>query len=129
MARPKVEIPAVQVAKLAEFHCTTDEIASFFGVSRDTIERRYRKELQQGKAASKMLLRQKQYELAKSGDKTMLIWLGKQWLGQNDKIAIKDSGRGGAVISIHELLKIADAKKRKLATTQDAADAKKPDAV
>ena len=30
-----------------------------------------------------MSIRRKQYELAMAGDKTMLIWLGKQLLGQS----------------------------------------------
>ena len=31
-----------------------------------------------------MSLRRKQYELALEGDRTMLIWLGKQHLGQSE---------------------------------------------
>jgi hypothetical protein len=27
-----------------------------------------------------------QWKLARSGNATMLIWLGKQWLGQTDKV-------------------------------------------
>jgi len=34
-------------------------------------------------------LRHKQFNLAKGGDKTMLIWLGKQLLGQVDRREIK----------------------------------------
>lgn len=121
MARPKVEINPSQVTLLAQWHCTTEEIGHFFGVSKDTIERRFRRELQTGKAASKVTLRQKQYDLAKSGDKTMLIWLGKQWLGQNDKLAVKDTRGSGP--SVYELLKIRNERKKKAA----AADAKEQD--
>lgn len=31
-------------------------------------------------------LRRKQFELAQAGDRTMLIWLGKQRLGQSEKL-------------------------------------------
>lgn len=33
----------------------------------------------------------KQYEVAMSGDRTMLIWLGKNRLGQSDKTEMKDT--------------------------------------
>lgn len=39
----------------------------------------------QGRAS----LRRQQYILAKEGDRTMLIWLGKQYLGQTDKVEEK----------------------------------------
>jgi len=37
-----------------------------------------------GRAQTKQALRKKQIDLALSGDKTMLIWLGKNILGQSD---------------------------------------------
>jgi hypothetical protein len=39
----------------------------------------------QKKAEGKELLRAKQFQVAMEGDKTMLVWLGKQHLGQKDK--------------------------------------------
>ena len=46
-----------------------------------------------GRATLKRRLRRKQLELALEGDKTMLIWLGKQMLGQVDtpKVAIQNN--------------------------------------
>lgn len=38
-----------------------------------------------GKAKGRNMLRSKQFEVAMDGDKTMLIWLGKQRLGQAEK--------------------------------------------
>jgi len=35
---------------------------------------------------SRLKLAQKQFEVAMSGNATLLIWLGKQWLGQKDKL-------------------------------------------
>ena len=37
-------------------------------------------------ANGRMSLRREQYRLAMSGDRTMLIWLGKQHLGQADEV-------------------------------------------
>ena len=36
-------------------------------------------------ANGRITLRKKQFEVAKAGNVTMLIWLGKQYLGQTDK--------------------------------------------
>lgn len=35
----------------------------------------------------------KQYEIAMKGNVTMLIWLGKQHLGQSDQLKVKDIGQ------------------------------------
>jgi hypothetical protein len=35
-------------------------------------------------------LASKQYQVAMSGNVSMLIWLGKQWLGQKDKHEISE---------------------------------------
>ena len=40
------------------------------------------------------LLFEKQFELAKKGDRAMLIWLGKQRLDQSDKKEIKQENTG-----------------------------------
>ena len=37
-------------------------------------------------AEVKISLRAKQVQLALDGDRCMLVWLGKQWLGQKDRL-------------------------------------------
>lgn len=86
MARPKLEIDAEQVRKLAAMHCTTQEIAAFFDCSRDTIEGRFSAELNKGRQQGKMQLRDWQLQSARKGNVAMLIFLGKQYLGQSDKV-------------------------------------------
>jgi hypothetical protein len=86
MARPRKKIDASQVEGLAAIHCTTDEIGAVLGCSRDTLERRYAASIKDGRARGRASLRRKQWELAQSGNATMLIWLGKQLLGQTDKV-------------------------------------------
>ena len=41
--------------------------------------------MQKKRGQGRCQLRAKQFEVAMNGDKTLLIWLGKQWLGQADK--------------------------------------------
>ena len=85
MARPKLDIDEEQVYKLAQHGCTVEEIADFFGCSRDTIHGRFSAELSKGKAELRIGLRNWQIASAKKGNVVMQIWLGKQWLGQSDK--------------------------------------------
>lgn len=94
MARPQKTIDWVAVGKLAGIHCTHEEIASFLEISVDTLHRAAKRDLElsfaeyyeEKKRLGAISLRRKQYELAMSGDRTLLIWLGKQLLKQSDKI-------------------------------------------
>lgn len=62
-------------------------------MSEDTVERWCRRTYELGfaecfkkfSAGGKTSLRRLQFELARKGNATMLIWLGKQYLGQTDK--------------------------------------------
>ena len=86
MARPKkYNIDTEQVEKLAGLGCTNTEIASFFGCSPDLIEKSYSEYLVKGRETGKIRLRQLQMRAAEKGNVAMLIWLGKQMLGQTDK--------------------------------------------
>jgi len=92
--RPIKEINYEDFEKLCSLHCTEVEIAEFFKVSVDTINRAcirnygetfaetFKKKCSNGKIS----LRRKQFELAMSGNVPLLIWLGKQILGQSEKI-------------------------------------------
>ena len=84
--RPKLNIDIEKVKELAEIQCTQEEIAAILGLSRDTLYRN--KEFcdiyEKKKAEGKQKLRQMQWDAAKKGNPTMLIWLGKQHLDQRD---------------------------------------------
>ena len=84
MARPKKEVDEELLFKLAQIHCTMREMSDIVGVSVDTLKRRYADLIDKGKSEGKMRLRRKQVEVAMSGNHTMLIWLGKQMLGQSE---------------------------------------------
>ena len=90
MARPKkYNIDTKQLEKLAAFGCTDTEIASFFGCSSDLIRKSYSENLTKGRDAGKIRLRKLQWNAAEKGNVTMLIWLGKQVLGQAEKQEVK----------------------------------------
>ena len=86
MARPKKQIDPDVVSKLASIHCTMEEIAHVVGCSVDTLERRFADIIKQAKSKGKTSLRRYQWLAAEKGNTAMLIWLGKQLLGQTDKV-------------------------------------------
>ena len=88
--------------QLASLGLTTAEIASVLECSPDTLERNFKEEMDEGKEKCKASVRRKQFELAMAGNPTMLIWLGKQILGQRDKVQQVVSGPGGGPVQ-HEV--------------------------
>lgn len=89
MARPKIDIDPDKVEDLASYGCTNVEIAAFFGCDESVIRSRFPESLTKGRESGKIRLRQKQMKVALAGNVSMLIWLGKQMLGQSDQQTIK----------------------------------------
>lgn len=91
--RPRIEIDEKNFRQLCALQCTLSEIASFFECSEDTIERWCKRELKSSfaeafkkySATGKMSLRRWQFKMAEH-NVSMAIFLGKNWLGQSDKI-------------------------------------------
>lgn len=105
MSRPRVEIDKKQFENLCKLQCTKEEIAGWFNVSDDTIERWCKREYKenfavvfaQKRQAGKISVRRAQWHQAvDNGNVTMLIWLGKQMLCQTDKVeqnvTVEDDG-------------------------------------
>ncbi len=90
--RPKVIINWDVVDKYLIAGCTGVQIAALIGMHPETLYDRTKLEKRTGfteyslskKLKGDSLLLGKQYSLAMEGDKTMLIWLGKNRLGQRD---------------------------------------------
>jgi hypothetical protein len=84
VGRDKKVVPPGDVYKLAQMGCKDSEIAEWFGVDENTLRYNFSVELLKGKLSLKQSLRQAQIRLALSGNATMLIFLGKNILGQSD---------------------------------------------
>jgi len=93
MARPKADIDWKKVDKYLQAQCEGTGIAGLLGIDEQTLYRRCKEDNKIGfaeysalkKSEGKELLRAKQYQSAMEGDKTMQIWLGKQYLMQKEK--------------------------------------------
>lgn len=91
---------------MIHIQCTAKEISSILGMSDDTLDRRlkergydnfadcFKKHGDEGKAS----LRRVQWKAAQDGQPTMLVWLGKQILGQRDKSDVDLSVQGSGVL-------------------------------
>ena len=90
------KIDKEQFEKLCKLQCTETEISAYFEVSHDTLQRwceetygeNFAYVYEQKKGVGKIALRRFQLQQAEKNP-TMAIWLGKQYLGQTDKIESK----------------------------------------
>lgn len=92
--RKRKEINFEQAEKLAGIQCTMLEIASFFDMTDDTLRTRLKENygltfqewFDVYSSPGKISIRREQFRMAEKGSVPMLIWLGKQYCGQSDKI-------------------------------------------
>jgi predicted nucleic-acid-binding Zn-ribbon protein len=92
--RPLTVIDWKQVDLMCAVQCTGEEMASILGIHYDTLATACKREkgctfseyFEQKRSTGKMSLRRQQFTIAMKGNPTMLVWLGKNWLGQTDKV-------------------------------------------
>ena len=129
--RPRKEINIEQLRAMVRIQCTAEECAGVFGCSADTLDRRLKEEGYAGFAdfyksysdEGRVSLRRAQWQAAQNGNPTMLIWLGKQMLGQKDKAAIDHTSSDGTMTSTDWSRVPMEARKAILnATTEHSAD-------
>lgn len=96
--RPLAVVDPRLVEQLASIGCSLPEMAAACNCSQDTLERRFADEIKKGKENGKTRLRKKQIEVALGGNVVMLIWLGKNMLGQSDAMRTELSGPNGGPI-------------------------------
>ena len=91
--RPKKVIDYTTLERLCHLQCTGEECAAVLGISYETLNTRLKDDGEGGfleynkrhGQSGKASLRRLQWKVAEKGNTSMLIWLGKQYLGQSDK--------------------------------------------
>lgn len=73
-----------EVYMLASLGCTIREMSDWFGVKENTISYNFKEYILKAQEETKQKLRRAQVNAALSGNVTMLIWLGKNMLGQSE---------------------------------------------
>lgn len=111
--RPKKELDYNLIENLAEIFCTHEEIASVLEVNVKTLTSReeFLEAYKRGFDKGKKSLRRWQCDCAKKGNSAMLIWLGKQYLGQSEKMAIVNSDIGDDELTKSIKAKMQEVKK------------------
>ena len=82
VGRNNTPVPPDEVELMASIGCTDREIAEYFGINDDTLRYNLKDFLINGRQQLKNSLRRAQLRVALDGNATLLIWLGKQILGQ-----------------------------------------------
>lgn len=93
MVRPEKQIDWDRVDKLLEAGCHGTEICPYFDLTPERFYERVQEKYgisfsaysQEKRQKGDSLIREKQFDKAVEGDNMMLIWLGKNRLGQRDK--------------------------------------------
>lgn len=104
-----------KVDNMCQIQCTGEEIASVLDIDYDTLNAACKREnnigisdyIAQKAPAGRASLRRRQYKAAMDGNATMLVWLGKNQLGQTDKNEI--SGPNGKPIETNFTVTIVNA--------------------
>lgn len=90
--RPEVVLDLERVKLCCQFNPTDEELAALLKISHTTFSKLKNADpavleaMEEGKALGRASLRGKQFDIAMKGNVAMLIWIGKQQLGQKDKI-------------------------------------------
>src|SRR6266567_1620837 len=89
--RAPVPIDMVVLERAAGIGCNPDELAALAGITSRQLNNRLKADpelaeaVERGRAMGRATLRRMQWDGAKNGNPAMLIWLGKQLLGQRDR--------------------------------------------
>lgn len=83
------KLDEVELEKLAMMQCTTAEIAAWFKVSSDTIERNYAAIIKRGRDMGNISLKRRLFQKVQEGELGAIIWFSKNFTGMSDKIEQK----------------------------------------
>ena len=95
---------------LCSIQCTKDEICAVLDIDEKTLTRLCKKHysksfsdvFKQKRKLGKSSLRRSQWKVAQDGNPTMLVWLGKQYLGQSDKNDVKSDVSNKIIIEFED---------------------------
>ena len=93
VGRNNTPVPPDEVELMASIGCTDREIAEYFGINDDTLRYNLKDFLINGRQQLKNSLRRAQLRVALDGNATLLIWLGKQILGQAENPVNTDDNK------------------------------------
>lgn len=105
--RPRLTIDEKHIYQLCLLGCTIEEIAHALEVSKSYIDKRratdphFRELMDRGWARMRVSLRREQMRAVRQGNATMLVWLGKQSLGQRDFHDVQVHSTGSVDVNLN----------------------------
>ena len=107
LGRPQITVNWKAVDAMCMHHATHREISCFLGISEDTLSRAALRDhettfaayCEQKRLAANVRLREMQWEFAAKGNPALLIFLGKQYLGQMDKVDHTTAGESLKIVN------------------------------
>lgn len=109
MVRPEKQIDWDRVDKLLEAGCHGTEICPYFDLTPERFYERVQEKYgmsfsvysQEKRQKGDSKLREKQFDKAIDGDNMMLIWLGKNRLGQKDKQELNEQSDKSITLKVN----------------------------
>lgn len=101
VGRPPVNLDWKLLNSILQYGATILDCSDICEISEDVIQKRIKKEYKmtfteyrkKKMSKTRLKLRQKQTEMALAGNVALLIWLGKNMLGQSDKVEEHTGGK------------------------------------
>src|SRR5690554_4876161 len=108
MPRPKKEINKEEFEKLCEFHCTVEEVITWFRISKNVLGRWVKEHYPEYEGSPKALieslygagkvsLKRAMFQKALEGNVSLMIWLSKQYLGMSEKVESNHVAQGEVI--------------------------------
>jgi hypothetical protein len=87
----KTVIPEEEFYQMACLFSTWKDFSDYYGVPETTLRNNFADLFTKARQTTKRKLRQKMLETAMNGDRVMMIWLSKNWLGMSETGVSEDS--------------------------------------
>ena len=116
VGRPPKEFDQKNFESLCQIQCTEEEICQFFSCSEKTLNKWCREKyganfsqvFREKRGVGKISLRRAQYQAALNGNASLLIWLGKQYLGQSESAGTEEKKEIEDLTPVSEMLNLDD---------------------
>ena len=116
VGRPPKEFDQKNFESLCQIQCTEEEICQFFSCSEKTLNKWCREKyganfsqvFREKRGVGKISLRRAQYQAAINGNASLLIWLGKQYLGQSESAGTEEKKEIEDLTPVSEMLNLDD---------------------
>jgi hypothetical protein len=95
--RPRLQLDEQKIEELIAEANTVEYTADVMGCSAETLSNNYLGAIQRGRNKRNGKLQKVMYKMALQGDRSLMIWLSKQWLGYREPVTQIDQKTTGSM--------------------------------